>query len=46
LFVYTTVVGVATEVEVQRALGIQPSAASLRRLRRELFVFVRAALRP
>jgi AcrR family transcriptional regulator len=46
LFVYTTVVGVATEVEVQRALGIEPSTASLRRLRRELFVFVRAALRP
>lgn len=46
LFVYTMLVGVATEVEVQRALGIEPSTASLRRLRRELFVFVRAALRP
>jgi AcrR family transcriptional regulator len=46
LFVYTMLVGVATEVEVQRALGIEPSTASLRRLRRESFVFVRSALRP
>jgi AcrR family transcriptional regulator len=44
LFVYATVVGVATEVEAQRAVGYEPSVASLRRLRRELFAYVRAAL--
>jgi AcrR family transcriptional regulator len=41
---YATVVGVATEVEAQRAVGIDPSMASLRRLRRELFAFVRHAV--
>jgi AcrR family transcriptional regulator len=41
---YATVVGVATEVEAQRAVGIDPSVASLRRLRRELFAFVRHAV--
>jgi AcrR family transcriptional regulator len=44
LFVYATVVGAATEVEAQRAVGYEPSLASLRRLRRELFAYVRAAL--
>lgn len=44
LLLYTTVVGVATEAEAQRAIGIGPSAASLARLRRELFAFVRAAV--
>jgi hypothetical protein len=44
LFVYATVVGVATEVEAQRAVGYEPSVTSLRRLRRELFAYVRAAL--
>jgi len=44
LFMYATVVGVATEVEVQRAVGFTPSPASLRQLRRELFAFVRAAV--
>jgi AcrR family transcriptional regulator len=44
LLLYTTVVGVATEAEAQRAIGISPSAASLARLRRELFAFVRAAV--
>jgi AcrR family transcriptional regulator len=46
LFVYATVVGVATEAEAQRVVGFEPSAASLRQLRRELFAYVRAALRP
>ena len=46
LFVYATVVGVATEAEAQRVVGFEPSAASLRKLRRELFAYVRAALRP
>jgi AcrR family transcriptional regulator len=44
VFVYATVVGVATETEVQRAVGLPASPAGLRRLRRELFAFVRAAL--
>jgi AcrR family transcriptional regulator len=44
VFVYATVVGVATETEVQRAVGLSASPAGLRRLRRELFAFVRAAL--
>ena len=46
LFVYATVVGVATEAEAQRVVGLTASPASLRRLRRELFAYVRAALRP
>ena len=46
LLIYATVVGVATEVEAQRVIGLTPSAATLRRLRRELFAYVRAALRP
>jgi AcrR family transcriptional regulator len=46
LFVYAAVVGAATEVEAQRLVGYEPSLASLRRLRRELFAFVRAALAP
>ena len=46
LFTYTAVVGVATDVEAQRVLGIEPSVASLARLRRELFAFLRAALCP
>jgi AcrR family transcriptional regulator len=41
---YATVVGVATEPEVLRAVGWQPSPASLRRLRAELLAFLRAAL--
>jgi AcrR family transcriptional regulator len=44
LFTYTAVVGVATEVEAQRVLGVEPSVATLARLRRELFAFLRAAL--
>lgn len=46
LLLYATVVGVATEVEAQRAVGLTPSPASLRKLRRELFAYIRAALRP
>ena len=44
LFMYATVVGVATEVEVQRAVGLVSSPGALRQLRRELFAFVRAAV--
>jgi AcrR family transcriptional regulator len=44
LFTYSAVVGVATEAEARRALGIEPTIASLSRLRRELFTFLRAAL--
>ncbi len=43
VFMYATVVGVATEAEAQRAVGLPASTATLARLRRELFAFVRAA---
>jgi TetR/AcrR family transcriptional regulator len=46
LFTYSAVVGVATDVEAQRVLGIEASVASLARLRRELFTFLRAAWVP
>jgi TetR/AcrR family transcriptional regulator len=46
LVTYSAVVGVATDVEAQRVLGIEPSVASLARLRRELFTFLRAAWVP
>jgi AcrR family transcriptional regulator len=46
LLVYATVVGVATEVEAQQVLGLEQTPASLRQLRRALFAFVGAALRP
>ena len=46
LFTYSMVIGVATDIEAQRALGIDVSIASLARLRRELFAFFRAALSP
>ncbi len=46
LLLYATVVGAATELEAQRVVGLDASIASLRRLRRELFVYVHAALRP
>jgi TetR/AcrR family transcriptional regulator len=46
LLLYTLVVGVATDVEAQRAVGLPTTASGLRRLRRELFAFVGAALRP
>lgn len=41
---YATVIGVATEPEVLRAVGWEPSAVGLRRLRAELLAYLRAAL--
>lgn len=46
LFTYSMVIGVATDIEAQRALGIDVSISSLARLRRELLAFLRAALSP
>jgi TetR/AcrR family transcriptional regulator len=44
LSAYSTVIGVATEVEVLRALGFEPTARSLVRRRQELLAFLRSAL--
>lgn len=44
LAAYSAVVGVATEVEVYRALGEEPTARSLVRRRNELLEFLRSAL--
>ena len=44
LTTYSTVIGVATEVEVSRALGVEPTARSLVRRRNELLAFLRSAL--
>ena len=44
LSVYSTVVGVATEVEVLRAVGIEPTLRSTATRRRELIQFLRRAL--
>jgi AcrR family transcriptional regulator len=44
LAAYSTVIGVATEVEVMRALGYEPTARSLVRRRAELLAFLRSAL--
>jgi AcrR family transcriptional regulator len=44
LSAYSTVIGVATEVEVLRAVGIEPTARSLVRRRNELLDFLRSAL--
>ena len=44
LSAYSAVIGVATEVEVLRALGIEPTARSLVRRRDELLAFLRSAL--
>ena len=41
---YSTVVGVATEVEVLRAVGIEPTLRSTVTRRRELLAFLRSAL--
>ncbi|MGD9701470.1 MAG: TetR/AcrR family transcriptional regulator [Acidimicrobiia bacterium] len=41
---YATVIGVATEPEVLRAVGWEPSTIGLRRLRAELLAYLRAAL--
>ncbi len=44
LSAYSTVIGVATEVEVLRAVGVDPTARSLVRRRAELLGFLRSAL--
>lgn len=44
LSVYSTVLGVATEVEVLRAVGIEPTLRSMVVRRRELLRFLRSAL--
>jgi TetR/AcrR family transcriptional regulator len=44
LAAYSAVVGVATEVEVYRALGEEPTARSLVRRRNDLLSFLRSAL--
>jgi len=41
---YSAVIGVATEVEVLRAVGVEPTARSLVRRRAELLSFLRSAL--
>lgn len=46
LVAYSSVVGVATEVEVLRALGVEPTARSLVRQRSALLGFLRSALLP
>jgi len=46
LSTYSTVVGVATEVEVLRAVGIEPTLRSTAVRRRELVRFLLAALEP
>jgi AcrR family transcriptional regulator len=46
LAAYSAVIGVATEVEVLRALGYEPTARSLVRRRQELLSFLRSALVP
>ena len=43
---YSVVIGAATEVEVLRALGYEPTARSLVRRRAELLAFLRSALTP
>jgi hypothetical protein len=44
LSTYSTVLGVATEVEVLRAVGIEPTLRSMVIRRRELLRFLRSAL--
>jgi TetR/AcrR family transcriptional regulator len=44
LSAYSTVIGVATEAEVLRAVGVEPTARSLVTRRRELLGFLRSAL--
>jgi AcrR family transcriptional regulator len=44
LAAYSTVIGMATEVEVLRALGMEPTLRSLVRRRVELLAFLRSAL--
>jgi hypothetical protein len=44
LAIYSTVVGMVTEVEVLRALGEEPTARSLVRRRSEILALLRSAL--
>jgi AcrR family transcriptional regulator len=44
--VYSTIVGVATEVEVLRAVGVEPTLRSAVERRRQVISFLRAALVP
>jgi TetR/AcrR family transcriptional regulator len=44
--VYSTVMGVATEIEVLRAVGVEPSAREAAIRRRELLRFLHSALQP
>ncbi len=46
LSIYSTVVGVATELEVQRAMGLPPTLRGTLARRQELIRFLRAALEP
>ena len=46
LSLYSTVVGVATELEVQRAIGIDPTLRAAVQRRSELLRFLRVALTP
>ena len=46
LSAYSTVIGVAPEAEVQRALGVDPSLRSMVIRRRGLLAFLRSALAP
>ncbi|NIR34510.1 MAG: TetR/AcrR family transcriptional regulator [Actinobacteria bacterium] len=46
LSIYSTVVGVATELEVQRAMGMAPTLRATVGRRQELLRFLRAALLP
>ncbi len=43
---YSTIMGVATEVEVMRAMGVEPSLRTLAERRTELLRFLEAALVP
>ena len=44
--VYSTVMGVATEIEVLRVVGVEPSAREAALRRRELLRFLHSALQP
>lgn len=44
--VYSTVMGVATEIEVLRAVGVEPTLRQTVRRRQELLRFLRSALQP
>jgi hypothetical protein len=43
---YSTVVGLATEIEVLRAAGLEPTMRTVATRRRELLRFLRASLDP